>query len=107
MVELVFSTNQWTRIYTLNNFEDFIFRFEDLAPWAIVMDEKDFPPNNSLLREFILKKKINIIHVAEVDESLEFASLSLGKISRQLRPMLLDENLHSFYLKFVGSDRPH
>ncbi len=107
LVELVFLDTKWTQIYTLSDFEDFIFRYEDLSPWAVVLDEKQLPQANTLLHDFITKEKIKIIHLAEEKEILEFADKSVARISRLLNPMQLSANLRSIYLKTVGSDKLH
>lgn len=107
LVELVFSSNAYTQIYTLENFEDFIFRYQDLLPWAVVLDETQIPWDNSLLIDFFYKNNIKIIHVADVNEILRLQELSLGKISRHLEPMQLAESLKIFYLKTVDSGNFH
>lgn len=103
LVELVFIDVDWTSLYTLGDFEDFIFRYEDLSPWAVVLDEAQFPFSSNELVEYFNQKKIRIIHLADQGEVLKFQELSLGVISRVLNPMQLRGKLYEFYIKARAS----
>lgn len=107
LVELVFSPVSWTKIYSLQNFQDLIFRHQDLAPWAIVYDEQQFPNLDEEVMNFIIKNKIKIIHIAEPEEVIKFAALSIGKISRVLKPMSLVKDIEVIFKQTVDNDTFH
>ncbi len=112
LIELVFAQSTWTKVYTIDDIRDLSFRYVDLKPWAIVLDEKSIPLEDPTIAEFFKNKKIAIIHLAEQDEIIQLQNVSLGKISRTLKPMEIEANIKFFFDKVFkqndGSDiAPH
>ena len=97
LVELVFAHCSWTQVFTLENSKDLIFRFNDLSPWAIVLDEKNLIFDNQELLQFFENNNPAIIHLAESGETLRLQKNSIARLSRLINPMELEEYIKQFY----------
>jgi len=108
LIELVFANSTWTKVYTIDDIRDLAFRYADLKPWAIVLDEKSIPLNDPSIIEFFKNKDITLIHLSEQGEDLQLQNISLGRISRTLKPMEIEAYIKNFFDKVLkqngGSD---
>ena len=98
-MELVFAQSHWIKIYTLESFSDLIYRFHDLKPWAIVIDEKQIPVDDKQLVDFLSQAELKIIHVADPHETLLLEQQSIGRLNRILKPMDLERAMKDLYIK--------
>ena len=107
LVELVFSSASWSTVYTLENLEELSYRYDDLRPWAVVLDEKQVESWDQNFINFFEERDIALIHLADMNEILHLEKNSRGRIARELKPMELEKTLQHFYLKIGGSDTVH
>lgn len=109
LVELVFASAScsWTTVYTLENLEELSYRYDDLKPWAVVLDEKQVDSWDQSLVTFFEEREIPVLHLADPQEILHLEKNSCGRLPRELKPMELEKTLQRFYLKIGGSDTVH
>lgn len=93
LVELVFDKVSWAKIYTLNSFESFIYRYEELLPKAVVVDATILGGVDQELSDFIKKHQVPLIVLGGMDHIGPFDDQVLGKMDRIIKPMELEGNL--------------
>ena len=98
-MELVFSASNWTQVYTLENCSELIYRYHDLRPWIIVLDEKQIESWNQELLNFFNLPEVKVIHIAETEEVLHLEKQSIGRIARDIKPMTLEKIVKDNFLK--------
>lgn len=108
-VELLFNNCSWSKVYTLESFDSLIFRFDDLLPQAVVLDEAElskYSGNLEIIQQ-IKERKMPIIHRCDENDSLQLKDLSLGKISRTIDSAYLLKELELKCSKNVCDNTDH
>lgn len=100
-IELLFQNCSWAKIYTLESYDELTYRYDDLSPVAVIVDENElFQVKNyhDVLKQ-IGQRKMAIIHRSDEDEFLELEKFSIGKVSKIIDPLKLIHEIKAIILK--------